>query len=67
MIKTGGKEDLVGSPDATAEEVGAAVAAMRDPMGGLQPSPTWKCGKCLAYCPTGNWKEKCGSSLSGVV
>jgi epoxyqueuosine reductase QueG len=58
MKKTGGTEDLVTSLDASAKEVAAAVAGMHDPAGGLQASPTWRCGKCLAYCPTGNWKEK---------
>ncbi len=56
MKKLGGDKDLVASLDATAEEVAAACASMRSP--GLQSSPTWKCGKCLAYCPTGHWKEK---------
>jgi len=58
MKKTGGTEDLVSCLDASAEEVAAAVAGMQDPRGGLQASPTWKCGKCLAYCPAGHWKEK---------
>lgn len=58
MKKTGGTADLVSSPDASEEEVRTAVAAMHDPRGGLQASPTWKCGKCLAYCPAGHWKEK---------
>jgi epoxyqueuosine reductase len=58
MKKTGGGEDLVSSLDASAEEVAVAVANMHDSRGGLQSSPTWKCGKCLAYCPAGQWKEK---------
>jgi epoxyqueuosine reductase len=58
MKKTGGKEDLVTSLEASAAEGGAAVAKIDSPMGGLQASPTWMCGKCLAYCPTGNWKAK---------
>jgi len=57
MKKTGGREDLVTSLNATPEEVAAAVEKTH-PEGGLQSSPTWKCGKCLAYCPAGNWKEK---------
>jgi epoxyqueuosine reductase len=57
MKKTGGDKDLVSSFDASEQEVGAAIKNM-PPSGGLQDSPTWKCGKCLAYCPTGNWKEK---------
>ncbi len=58
MKKTGGAEDLVTSLDASADEVSAAVARIHNPMGGLQPSPTWMCGKCLAYCPAGDWKKK---------
>jgi epoxyqueuosine reductase QueG len=56
MKKTGGDKDLVTSLNATAQEVAEAVNSMGS--AGLQASPTWKCGKCLAYCPTGNWKEK---------
>jgi epoxyqueuosine reductase len=56
MKKTGGLEDLVTSLDATAEEVNEACRKTRPE--GLQDSPTWKCGKCLTYCPVGNWKEK---------
>ncbi len=56
MKKTGGLEDYVTSLNATAKEVHKAT--MRTPPEGLQPSPTFKCGKCLAYCPAGNWKEK---------
>lgn len=58
MKKTGGVQNLVASLDASVEEVNAAIASIHDPMGGLQASPTWKCGKCLAYCPAGHWKEK---------
>jgi len=58
MKKTGGNQDLVSSPDATAQEVSEAVSKMKAPDGGLQSSPTWKCGKCLAYCPAGNWNAK---------
>jgi epoxyqueuosine reductase len=56
MKKTGGLQDLVTSLDATAEEINEATK--KTPPDGLQTSPTFKCGKCLAYCPTGNWKEK---------
>jgi epoxyqueuosine reductase len=56
MKKTGGREDLVTSLDATPEEINEATK--KTPPEGLQDSPTWKCGKCLAYCPAGNWKQK---------
>jgi len=57
MKKTGGSRDLVNSLDADADEVAEAIKKT-SPEGGLQSSPTWKCGKCLAYCPTGDWKKK---------
>jgi epoxyqueuosine reductase len=51
MKKTGGDKDYVSSPNATAQEVNDAVASMKS-------APAWRCGKCLAYCPAGNWKKK---------
>jgi epoxyqueuosine reductase len=57
MKKTGGDKDLVTSVNASAKEVENVTNSM-DSRGGLQSSPTWRCGKCLAYCPAGNWKEK---------
>jgi epoxyqueuosine reductase len=56
MKKTGGSKDYVASLEASAEEVNTAEKMVMPE--GLQTSPTWKCGKCLAYCPAGNWKEK---------
>lgn len=56
MKKTGGREDLITSLNATAQEVEEATRKTMPE--GLQQSPTWKCGKCLAYCPAGQWKEK---------
>ncbi len=56
MIKTGGNEDLVSSLDASAKEIDEAIK--KTPPEGLQASPTWKCGKCMAYCPTGNWRKR---------
>lgn len=56
MIKTGGDKDLVSSLDASSEEV--REATKKTAPDGLQSSPTWKCGRCLAYCPAGNWKGK---------
>jgi epoxyqueuosine reductase len=56
MKKTGGAKDLVTSLEASPEEVAKAIKSMDS--GGLQSSPTWNCGKCMAYCPAGNWKAK---------
>jgi epoxyqueuosine reductase len=53
--KTGGNQDLVSSFDASLQEVNYAAASKR--LGPLDTS-SWNCGKCLAYCPAGNWKEK---------
>jgi epoxyqueuosine reductase len=56
MKKTGGREDYVTSLNASMEEINEVETKVRPE--GLQAAPTWKCGKCLAYCPAGNWKEK---------
>jgi epoxyqueuosine reductase len=56
MKKTGGMQDLVDSLDASPEEIAEAEKKTRPE--GLQSTPTWKCGRCLAYCPAGNWKKK---------
>jgi epoxyqueuosine reductase len=56
MKKVGAPQDYVTSLEASAAEVQAAT--MKTMPEGLQQSPTFKCGKCLAYCPAGNWKEK---------
>jgi epoxyqueuosine reductase QueG len=56
--KFGGKEDLLDTDDPTAEELKAAKEKMPFDEGGLQHYPTWKCGKCLSYCPAGHWNEQ---------
>jgi epoxyqueuosine reductase len=56
MKKTGGREDYVTSLDASMQEIDAVETKVRPE--GLQTTPSWKCGKCLAYCPAGSWKEK---------
>jgi epoxyqueuosine reductase len=57
MKKVGGDKDLVTSLDASPREIDEAIST-RKTLDGLQMSPSWKCGKCLAYCPAGNWKRK---------
>jgi len=57
MKKVGGEKDLVTSLDASPQEITDAIQT-RKIMDGLQQSPSYKCGKCLAYCPAGNWKQK---------
>jgi heterodisulfide reductase subunit C len=56
MSMTGVDKDLVSSVEASTQEVDTVAMNMRSPDGGLQGSPTWRCGRCLAYCPAGNWK-----------
>ena len=58
LIKTtGGTQDLVSSIDATPAEIEEALTKTSSE-GGLQRTPSWKCGRCLAYCPAGDWKKK---------
>jgi epoxyqueuosine reductase QueG len=57
MKKAGGNRDLVTSIDASREEMEEAMKKTGSE-GGLQPTPSWKCGRCLAYCPAGDWKKK---------
>lgn len=57
MKKAGGKEDLVKSIDASPQEIEEAMKKTGSE-GGLQATPSWKCGRCLAYCPAGDWKKK---------
>ncbi len=52
---TGGNTDLVSGFDASLREVDYAAASKH--LGPLDTS-SWNCGKCLTYCPVGNWKEK---------
>ncbi len=57
MKRTGGAADFVSSLDATAEDISQALKNV-DSEGGLQEAPSWKCGKCQAYCPAGDWKRR---------
>lgn len=58
MKQVGGNKDLISSIDAPQAEIFAAIANDSSMEGGLQHSASWRCGKCLAYCPTGEWKRK---------
>ena len=53
----GGAEDLV-PHDVTYPEMAAALAKMPITERGLQHKDSWHCGKCLSYCPTGEWFKK---------
>lgn len=54
----GAKENYVTSEDPTDAEIRQAIDANTPPPGTLTREPTWKCDRCIAYCPVGNWKEK---------
>lgn len=56
----GGKEDLITTATPTPQDIENAFAAMGPQNDTLQHYPTWHCGRCLAYCPVGNWKGKYG-------
>ena len=56
--ETGGKEDYVDSMDPTPQEIWEAQMRMPINEGGLQHHTSHNCGKCLSYCPVGNWGEK---------
>ena len=53
----GGTADLV-EKDASPEEIAAANATLPISDKGLQHHESWHCGKCLSYCPAGEWFKK---------
>lgn len=54
----GAPEDYVSSDMPGREELeeGKERASVSDL--GLQHTPSWYCGRCLSYCPAGNWGKK---------
>ncbi len=54
----GAPEDYASSDTPGIEELNEAKrkAAVSDL--GIQHTPSWYCGRCLSYCPAGNWGEK---------
>ena len=56
--KFGANEDYISTDEPTREDIGEGVAKMPPSNAGLQRIETWHCGKCLTYCPVGNWKGK---------
>ena len=53
----GGTADLL-EKDATPEEIAAVNASLPISDKGIQHHESWHCGKCLSYCPVGNWFKK---------
>lgn len=63
--KLGARRDYITPDDMSPRAVGEGMKAMMhdavlESQGSndLQMVPSWKCGKCLAYCPAGHWKER---------
>lgn len=54
----GGTNDWITTDSPTPQDIQNAFAAMGPHNDSLQHYPTWHCGRCLAYCPAGNWKAK---------
>ena len=56
--KYGAPEDYVDNDDPTFEQIneGKKKAFVSDL--GIQHTPSWYCGRCLSYCPAGNWGKK---------
>ena len=53
----GGAEDYCETNDPTARDIMEARQKMPLTDRGLQHTETWHCGRCLSYCPAGNWKK----------
>lgn len=54
----GGKEDFLTTDDPTPMDIYTAQIKAQQPDLGIQHTPSWHCGRCLSYCPVGNWGEK---------
>lgn len=54
----GGREDILQTDDPTPQDIAEAMPKARVDDLGIQHTPSWHCGRCLSYCPTGNWGEK---------
>ncbi len=54
----GGSHDWITTDSPTPQDIQNAFAAVGPQNDGLQHYPTWHCGRCLAYCPIGNWHKK---------
>ncbi|MDR1299553.1 MAG: hypothetical protein LBJ84_04810 [Oscillospiraceae bacterium] len=54
----GGREDYITTPEPTLGDVFEAAAKMPPSEAGLQRVESWHCGKCLSYCPAGDWGRR---------
>ncbi len=53
----GGREDYCETNEPTARDIVEARKKMGISEAGLQHEETWHCGKCLSYCPVGQWNK----------
>lgn len=56
--KYGAPEDYLKTDDPSWEELHDAQLKAQQSDVGIQHTPSWYCGRCLSYCPTGKWGEK---------
>jgi epoxyqueuosine reductase QueG len=62
----GGTEDWVTTDNPEPKDILDANARMPISTRGLQHGESWHCGKCLSYCPVGQWSERfLGRALTG--
>jgi epoxyqueuosine reductase QueG len=54
----GGREDYLSTEDPTPKELYEAQMKARTDDMGLQHVASWHCGRCLSYCPVGDWGAK---------
>ena len=54
----GGREDYLTETEPTWEDIAAASKKMPLESSGLSHSNAWMCGRCLSYCPAGNWNDR---------
>jgi epoxyqueuosine reductase len=56
--KLGGSEDYITTSDPTPQDILDAQSKMPILESGLQHHTSHNCGKCLSYCPVGNWGHR---------
>jgi epoxyqueuosine reductase QueG len=61
MKKYGGRDDYLTTEEPTMKDIAEASMKMPHSDSGLQRIESWHCGKCLSYCPAGNWSKHFGS------
>jgi len=54
----GGREDWVTKENPTVQDVYEAHGRVPGDESGLQRVSSWHCGRCLSYCPAGEWGKK---------